>query len=429
MPDQISYLLKKKIFLPFFLTQFFGAFNDNAYKLSILTLISYHLSTTPTQSEHYQAWAGALFILPFFLFSATAGQLADKYDKAKMARWVKSFEVLLMIVGAFALYYQTVLLMMIVLTGMGIHSSFFGPLKYAILPDLLPRPLLLNATALIESSTFLAILLGTTFGALVIGSTEAHISYAIVLTNIIAILGLLSSLFIPNTPPKIETLKIDWHVWHATRLMLKETMLNIKVLPTIFTISWFWLLGAVVLTKLPDYMHYVLNADTTVFAVFLALFSIGIAFGSIAIGYLLGGKITLKYVPLAMLLLSVFAIDLYFASPKVTSALPLQGLSIFFTQINNIRITIDFFLFSFCGGLFIVPLYTFLQVASEDDMRARVIASNNICNALFMVLGSLLVIFLLYLQLGITIIFLILAILNALVAIGLWLLLRKYFKN
>ncbi|SPX62822.1 2-acylglycerophosphoethanolamine acyltransferase [Legionella feeleii] len=334
-----------------------------------------------------------------------------------------------MIVGAFALYYQTVFLMMIVLTGMGIHSSFFGPLKYAILPDLLPRPLLLNATALIESSTFLAILLGTTFGALVIGSTDAHISYAIVLTNIIAILGLLSSLLIPNTPPKIETLKVDWRVWHATRLMLKETMLNKKVLPTIFTISWFWLLGAVVLTKLPDYMHYVLNADTTVFAVFLALFSIGIAFGSIAIGYFLGGKITLKYVPLAMLLLSAFAIDLYFASPKVTSTLPLQELSVFFTQINNIRVTIDFFLFSFCGGLFIVPLYTFLQVASEDDMRARVIASNNIFNALFMVLGSLLVMFLLYLQLGITVIFLILAILNAIVAIGLWLLLRNYFKN
>lgn len=420
-----TYLLKKRKFLPLFLTQFFGAFNDNAFKLAMLTLISYHISTSLDQSERYQAIASALFTLPFFLFSATAGQLADKCDKARMAVVVKIFEVILMLLGGASLYLNSVWLMMTTLTGMGIHSTFFGPIKYAILPEHLRRDELLGGTSLIEASTFLAILLGTTLGTLSIGSTTPHPGYAIFLTNLVAILGLVSSLFIPKAPAKISGLQVDWNVWRATMNMLKDSMKNYRLLPAIFTISWFWLVGAVMLTKLPDYTHFILHAEASVFAFFLALFSIGIALGSIVIGYLLDGNITLRFVPISMFFLSLFAVDLYIASPNIPPDVPLQNIMIFISQMNNLRITIDFFLFSFCAGLFIVPLYTYIQVASDENSRARTIATNNIFNALFMVLGSVLVMVLLYFNMSIPMVFFLLAMLNTLVAMALLLALFK----
>lgn len=418
-------LLKKRIFLPLFLTQFFGAFNDNAFKLAILTLISYHLSSTQTQSEHYQALAGALFTLPFFLFSATAGQLADKYDKTVLTRWVKGAELFLMAFGSFALIHGNIFFMMITLMGLGIHSTFFGPIKYAILPDHLPRSELLSATGLIEASTFLAILLGTILGTLAIGSVKEHVGYAILITNIVAVAGFLTSLFMPPAPAKYSSYKVDWHLWRATRQMLKEVMINRKVYPAILAIAWFWLIGAIMLTKLPDYTHYVLTASTSVFALFLALFSIGIAAGSLVISRLLAGNITLKYVPVSMLFFSFFAFDLYWASPiqSLADQSPLIDLAHFLTTFNHWRITIDFFLFSICGGLFVVPLYTYLQVCSEDNMRARTIAANNIYSALAMVIGSVLVMLMLQLNLSIALVFLVMAITNVIAAVTLQILL------
>lgn len=426
MGEQVTYLLKKKTFLPLFLTQFFGAFNDNAYKLSMVTLISYHLSSSQGQSEFYQALAGALFTLPFFLFSATAGQLADKYDKALMARIVKSLEVLLMILGAYALFHGNISLMFCVLTGMGVHSTFFGPIKYAILPDHLRRGQLLGATALIEASTFIAILLGTTLGALSIGSNKEQVSYAVLITNLVAVSGLVSSFFIPQAKSKLAHLHIDWHLWRATSSMMKNVMTNRRLYPAVLAISWFWLIGAVMLTKLPDYIHYVLGANTTVFAVFLALFSIGIALGSMAINHILSGIITLRYVPASMILLSVFATDLYFASPNLTaSKASLMPVLTFFSKWQNVRIAIDFFLFSFCGGLFAVPLYTYLQVSSEEGTRARTIAANNIMNAFFMVTGTFLVMILLQFSINIALVFLLVAILNVLAALTMWVLISS----
>jgi len=280
MGSGFIFLLQQRKFLPLFLTQFFGAFNDNAFKLAMLTLISYHLSTNQEQSEYYQALAGALFILPFFLFSATSGQLADKYDKALLTRLVKVLELMLMTIGSIALYLGNIFWMMFTLTGMGMHSTFFGPIKYAILPDHLPKEDLLGATGLIEASTFLAILLGTTLGTLAIGVSSHKPIAAIFMTVLAAFAGLISSLFIPSAPSSAEHLKVDYHVWHATVAMLKQAKKDPGVLFTILTISWFWFIGAVLLTKLPDFTHYVLGANTTVFAVFLALFSIGIALGS-----------------------------------------------------------------------------------------------------------------------------------------------------
>lgn len=413
------YLFKKRTFLPLFLTQFCGAFNDNAFKLSILTLISYSLSQTQTRSEGYQILASALFILPFFIFSATAGQLADKYDKAVLTRIIKSFELILMLVGGFAFSYYRLPLMLVVLIGMGVHSTFFGPIKYAILADHLSKNELLPATAFIEASTFIAILLGTTLGALVVGGGTIHQTLSILMLNSFAVIGLIASFYIPKTGSNSPQLVIDWHLYRSNKVLLKSTVSNANVLPTILNISWFWLIGAVILTKLPDYVHFVLKADTAVFALFLSLFSIGIALGSLVISHCLAGKITLRYVPIAMFCLSIFALDLYWATPQLAT-LPgdhLLSLRSFLSSVTNLRLSLDFFLLAFCGGLFIVPLYTYLQVSCHDAERSRVIAANNIINSIGMVLGIVLVFLMLKLSLAIPVVFLVLAILNGVVSI------------
>lgn len=416
-------LLKKRTFFPLFLTQFFGAFNDNAFKFAMLTLISYHLSASQGQSERYQAVAGALFILPFFFFSATAGQLADKFNKASLTKIIKVFEVLLVAVGSLAFYYGNTLCLMLTLTGLGIHSTFFGPIKYSILPDHLPHQQLLEATALIEASTFLAILLGTIIGTLSIGGVKTGSISVIVLTGLVAISGLIASLFIPAARSVTTDLHVDWHMWRATKQMIRDVGMNVRIIPAIFAISWFWLIGAVVLTKLPDYTNYVLHANAAVFAVFLALFSIGIAFGSMVINRLLAGRITLRYVPHAMFLLSLFSMDLSWASPdKVDNLLPLQTVVQFFGHIAHWRIALDLFLMAFSGGLFVVPLHTYLQVVSDGGMRSRTIAANNIMNALFMILGTGLVMLLLRFHITISNVFFILAILNGCAVVVFWVL-------
>lgn len=419
-------LLKRRQFLPLFLTQFFGAFNDNAYKLSMLTMISYHLSSSQGQSEQYQALAGALFILPFFIFSATSGQFADKYDKALLTRMVKVLEVILMIIGGIAMYNGSIFFMMVTLTGMGIHSTFFGPIKYAILPDHLPKHDLLSATGLIEASTFVAILLGTTLGTLSIGLTSTVPYIAIAMTLSAAFIGLISSIFIPSDPVKNEVLQIDYNLWRATMSMLKQIKEETGVLLSALTISWFWLIGAVMMTKLPDYTHYVLGANTSVFALFLALFSIGIALGSLMISLILKGQIHLKGVPMAMLAFSLFTFDLYMASPSSTLLKSdLINTLDFFSKFQNWRIAFDLFMLAFCSGLFVVPLYTYLQVASPVNKRARTIAANNIYNALFMVFGTLLVMALLHLKITIPQVFFVLCLLNVFAAGFVWLGLRK----
>lgn len=421
MGSGIYRLLRERRFLPLFLTQFFGAFNDNAFKLSMLTLISYNLSHSQDQSEHYQAIAAALFIIPFFLFSATSGQLADKYDKAVMTRFIKAFELVLMVLGGYALYTASISLMMLTLTGLGTHSTFFGPIKYAILPDHLPRPLLLGATGLIEASTFLAILLGTTLGTLAVGGGKVYI--AVIMTLVAALAGFVASCFIPKAPPSSLDLEVDWNVWRATCRMLVRVVRQIDLFVPMLAISWFWLIGAVLLTKLPDYTHYVLHANNKIFAVFLALFSVGIGAGSMMINRLLSGRITLVYVPLLMLALSVFSFDLYWVSPAQEGQGPLYGLGEFFWQSRHWRIAFDMFMLSFSAGLFVVPLYTYLQVSSPIEERARTIATNNIYNALFMVLGSLLVMALIALNVPISHVFWIIALLNAIAAFFFWLVL------
>jgi MFS family permease len=421
MRESLVRLLTQRAFLPLFITQFLSAFNDNAFKLAMLTMISYFLTSSQAQSEQYQAIASAIFILPFFLFSATAGELADRFDKAYITKIIKLFEVVLMSIGGIALYLGNIILMMLVLGGLGMHSTFFGPIKYAILPDHLQRHELLGATALIEASTFLAILLGTTFGTLSVSGVKSGSLGAILLTFMAAFVGFIASLFIPTARTMSEGKFVShWNVWRSTRRLLKQVFKTGKILPVVLTISWFWLVGIVIMTKLPDYTNYLLRAETSVFAFFMALFSIGIGVGSLTTNYFLAGRITLRYVPYAMVLLSFFTADLYWATPIVNRTLPLQNLSQFFGEVEHIRIALDLFFISFSGGLFVVPLYTFLQVASIKGMRARTIAMNNICNALFIVGGTILVMVLLYFRVSIPQVFFLLAISNILAAFLFW---------
>lgn len=425
MRNTSLYLLKERRFLPLFMTQFFGAFNDNAFKLAMLTLISYRLTNTQAQSEFYQALASALFIIPFFLFSAISGQLADKYDKALLTRLIKTFEVMLIVIGGLGLYLSNIFLMMITLTGMGVHSAFFGPIKYAILPDHLLQKELLVATGFIEGSTFLAILLGTTLGTLSIGINTSSPYIAIWMTLLASFLGLIASIFIPPAPSSTADLKIDIQLWRATWLMLKQANKAPGLLVAILTISWFWLVGAILLTKLPDYCHYVLGANTSVFALFLALFSIGIALGSVFINLILRGNITLNLVPPAMLAFTCFIFDIYWASPTIEEKELFLTFGSFFSHLNHWRIALDLFMLGFCGGLFVVPLYTYLQVASPADSRARTIAANNIYNSLFMVIGTGIVMLLLHFSVSIPKVFLIFSLLNAIVSVVLFLFFRK----
>lgn len=396
----------------------------------MLTFISYHMSTSQEQSEEYQAIASALFSIPFFLFSATAGQLADKYDKAFLTRIIKGCEVLLISIGALAFIYSNVWLLMTVLLGMGLHSTFFGPIKYAILPNLLAEDELLDATGLIEASTFVAILLGTILGTLSVGGVNTHVLYAIIILGLAASVGFISSWFILPASSVASELKINWNIWLATVQMMKIVADDKRIMLCIFAISWFWLVAAVLLTKLPDYTNYILHGMPAVFAVFLTLFSVGIALGSLTVSKVLSGKVTLKYTPYALLLVSMFIGDVYFASPKlITPGSPLLTVFVFFHQLNHWRIAFDLLLLSFSCGLFVVPLYTYLQLITGNETRARIIAANNIINALFIILGTVLVVILLSFKLSIPLVFFIVAIINlGAVALLMWMI-KRYTSN
>jgi MFS family permease len=418
-------LLQKRAFLPFFLTQFFGAFNDNAFKLTMLTLISYQLTHVQKQSEYYQAVASVVFILPFFLFSAPAGQLADKYDKAMVIRFIKMAEVILMVVGGLALYYKSILWMMLVLGGMGIHSAFFGPIKYAILPDHLEKDNLLGATGLVDASTFIAILLGIIMGTLTLGVPDSKPYVAIFMLISVALMGLCSSFFIPKAPSSVPHLKVDLLILPGIYSLLKQAKSHFGIFFAILIISWFWLIGVVFTTKLPDYTRYVLGADTQVFALFLVLFSVGIALGSLIVNTLLGGHLNLAIVPWGMLGFSCFSFDLYVASPNLPLQNSLLTLSAFFNYLLHWRIAFDLFMLAFCSGLFVVPLYTYLELTSPIELRARIIATNNMYNSLFMVFGSLLVMGALRYTTNIPQVFLLISLLNIFVV----LLVRIYLKR
>ena len=420
------HLLRSRRFAPLFVTQFLGAMNDNLFKQSLVILITFQLAgRLGLDARILVTVAAGLFIVPFFLFSATAGQLADKFEKARSIRLIKVFEILIMglAVGAFALEQPYLLLGVLFL--MGTQSAFFGPLKYGILPSHLRDHELIGGNALIEGATFLAILFGTIAGGLVILSDGgvAIISISIVA---LAVLGWIASTFIPNAESPAPDLRINPNLigetWHLVRLAAKKRSVFLSILG----ISWFWVVGATFLTQFPNFTKDVLGADETVVSLFMAVFSIGIAAGALMCNRLLDGEISARYVPLAALGLTLFILDLYFATGGSTPPPgELADAAAFMGQAANWRILADLFLIALCGGLYTVPLYAILQHDSEEAERARTIAGNNILNALFMVVGAVAATLMLGAEMSVPQVFLVLAIVNAAAAVYLARLLQE----
>lgn len=416
MPDQF-YLLKTQRFLPLFITQFLGAFNDNFFKNALVILITYKIAIgSEAQQQFLVTLAAGIFILPFFLFSALAGQLADKYNKAVLIQIIKAFEISFITLGAIGFYNNSLILLITTLFLMGTHSTFFGPLKYAILPNQLHENELINGNALIEAGTFIAILLGTIFGGTLIITQHGN-ALVSTCTILFAIIGLLSSLFIPHTTPAQANLNINLNIFSETLSIIRNSREQKIVFLTILGLSWFWLVGAIFLAQLPNLAKNILHAGPHVVTLFLTTFSVGIAIGALACNKLLKDEITAKYVPVSILAMSFFILDFYVANTHFTATTLFPNVIDFLASFNNWRILFDMFLLAMFGGIYTVPLYAIMQARSAPESRARTIACNNILNALFMVMSAASTLLLFTLQFTVIQVFLLLGILNIIIAI------------
>jgi len=408
------HLIKSRRFLPLFLTQFLGAFNDNVFKNALLIWITYTVAgRSGYNAQIVVTIAAGLFILPFFLFSATAGQLADKYEKSRLIQIIKLVEIILMILCSVGFKLGNVVILMTVLFLMGGQSAFFGPLKYSILPTHLRKEELIGGNAIIEAGTFLSILAGTIWGGLLI-CTDNGVDIISATVILVAVAGWLSSMYIPRAEPAERTLKISYNIFKETWSIIQYTRGKRDVFLSILGISWFWFVGATFLAQFPTYTKSVIGGNEQVVTLFLAAFSIGIGAGSMLCNKLLRGEINAKYVPAGALGMAVFTVDFFFASRNVgvVNARELIGVTLFLTSFNNLRIIIDLVLISLCAGIYIVPLYATLQSRSEASHLSRVIAGNNVINAIFMVFSAIGTVGMLSLGLSVTHVFLSLAFLN-----------------
>ncbi len=417
-------LLKKRRFAPFFITQFLGAFNDNVFKNALVVLLTFQAASWTSMTIGTLAnLAAGIFILPFFLFSATAGQLADKFDKAKLARLVKVLEMGIMAVAGVGFSLHSFWLLMAALFLLGCHSTLFGPVKYAILPQHLAEDELVGGNALIEAGTFISILLGTLAGGLLAGTISQPIWIAAG-SFFIALAGYLSSRCIPAAPPPAPDLHINPNPFTETWRNIQFARENRTVFLSILGISWFWLYGAIFLAQFPAYAKNVLGGNEMAVTLLLAVFTLGIGVGSLLCERLSGKQVEIGLVPFGSIGLTIFGLDLAFASPD--SAAASAGVLSLVAQPWMWRVLFDLLLIGMFGGFFIVPLYTLVQLRSAAAHRARIIAANNIVNALFMVLGSLAAVLLLGKGVSIPGLFAICALWNGLVALYIYLLVPEF---
>lgn len=412
-------LLGTRRFLPLFITQFLGAFNDNVFKNALAIMITYRIAEASGMNAQIMVTVAAgIFILPFLLFSASAGQFADKYEKVKLIRLVKLAEVAIMLLSAAALYLQNVYILIALLFLLGMQATFFGPMKYAILPIQLKENELIAGNGLVEAGTFIAILLGTLFSGILVLTTHGTfiISASIVA---IAVLGYVSALFIPGTDQRNPDIKLNPNFISETARLLRYSKARWDIYLSVLGISWFWLVGAVYLSELPVFAKSMLNANEHVVTWFFALFSIGIALGSMLCNRLLRGQVNATFVPLAAIGMSVFAFDMYRVANMVQPNMSqgLLDLTTYLSTFSGWHISLDLLFLSMCGGLYTVPLYAILQHRSTPSHRARVIASNNVMNSLFMVVAAVGTVVMLQLNYTVNDVFLVIAILNIFVAI------------
>jgi MFS family permease len=384
--QNVSHLLRARRFVPLFATQFLGAFNDSLFKQAVVLFVTYQLYSNPAKEFQFSAIAQGLFILPFFLFSALAGQLADDHDKSRLIRIIKLAEIGIMVLGGAGIMLANIPLMLAAVGLMGVHSTFFGPIKYAILPQHLRKDEVLGGTGLVEAGTYIAILGGTILAG-ILSSAPAQ---AAAVTIGIAALGFLAGRQVPPAPPAADRIPVNWHIIRASIALVNGTMHIPRLFLAICSISFFWTIGAVLIIIFPPLVKNVLGADEQVASLFIAIFSIGIAIGSVLINRLLKSEVSARFAPASVTAMGVFVLLLHFVAlawgkngPELTTlgnfALqPMAGLMII--CLLGVAIT---------GGMFVVPLYAFLTTTVPKSQTARTVAANNIVNSGAMVIGSL----------------------------------------
>jgi MFS family permease len=389
-------LLKKKRFLPLFVTQLLGAFNDNLYKNAVVLFFVYTIYNDPKAEGWISAVATAMFILPFFILSALAGQLADMRDKAKIIRIVKLFEIGIMLFGGLGLIMAwqnqwmpvASVLMMSGILAMGIHSSFFGPIKYAILPQHLEKEEILGGTGLVEAGTYIAILAGTVLAGLI------EVEWAALVCILTALIGYFSSRYVPDAPPLAEQKPLDFHILRSSITLVRSTMHVTRLFLAIIAISFFWTIGAVLIIQFPPLAKNVLTAGKEVASLFLAIFSIGVAIGSVVINRMLKGEVSARYSPISVIGMGVCVVLFYLICRNWTGAADggLYDIKSFLAHEGAWMLLASLLSIAVTGGMFVVPLYAFLTTTVDKSETARTVAANNIVNAGSMVIGSLIAI-------------------------------------
>ena len=381
-------LLKQRRFAPFFATQLLGAFNDNVFRNATIVLITSQLGLNTDQASLYTNLAPALFILPFFLFSSLAGQFAEKYEKTRLIRWIKLFEIAAMSIAAWGFYAHHASLLLVVLFLMGLHSTMFGPIKYSILPQALHPQELVGGNGLVETGTALAILFGMMLGGSLMLSPAHGPMLASLAVLAIAIAGYAASRAIPPAPPTAPALNINWNLFTETARILKLCTRQRAVFNAVLGISWFWFFGTALTAQMPLYAQTNLGGGSALFLLALGVFSVGTGIGSLLCEKLSGRTVEIGLVPLGAFGISAFALDLYFARP---GAAPITGLNVagFLHAHGSLRILFDLMMIGVFGGFFLVPLFALVQNRTPKSELSRVIAGNNILNAMFIVAAAM----------------------------------------
>jgi 1-acyl-sn-glycerol-3-phosphate acyltransferase len=424
-PNQFA-LLAQRRFAPFFWTQFLGAGNDNLFKFAFTVMVTYQLQSSWLTPELAGLVIGALFILPFLLFSATSGQLADKYDKARLIRFVKTLEIAIMALAAWGFVRADVGVLLACVFLMGLHSTLFGPVKFAYLPQHLGERELTGGNGMVEMGTFVAILLGSVVGGLLIAMPETGAKATAIACVLLAVLGRAVSQAVPTSPSTDPGLRINWNPFTETWRNLKLAHGNLVVFRSLLGISWMWFFGAVFLSQFPAFAKDVLHGNEQVASLLLVIFSVGIGIGSLLCEVLSRRHVEIGLVPVGAIGMSVFAIDLYFAARGLPAHEPFAAAA-FVAQPAHWRVMLDLALLSLFAGVYSVPMYALIQMRSAPSHRARIIAANNILNALFLIGSSVFAGVLLKAHFTLPQIFLAVGLLNAVVATYIFMLMPEYF--
>lgn len=423
-------LLRQRKFLPFFVTQLTGAFNDTLFKSVFTLLVTFHASQYGNLNPVVAAnLIAVLFILPFVLLSATAGQLADKFDKARLMRAVKVFEIVIVVVAAYGLIEHVAWVLYLCVCFMGVHSALFGPAKYAYLPQHLSSKEVIGGNGLVEMATFISILIGSVVAGELIQKGQLGVQVVVGLCVFIALVGYFASRFIPATP-SLENLKMNWNPFTETLKNLKLARTDTTVFYAMIGISWLWFFGSIFLTNFAPLAKDMLHANERVVTLMLSVFSIGIGFGSLLCEKLSRQQLETGLVPFGAIGMSLFGIDLYFSIERFVASgidIDLMGLWSFISHKGSIHLLIDLFLLSVFAGLYSVPLYAMIQTYAQPTHRARIVAANNIINSLFMVTASLMALALSYFGATVAQILGVTAVLNVFVAIYIFRLVPTFF--